>query len=44
METEPLITWYLERDKLVQINGMGSPDSVTARLIRAIDHRREKGH
>ena len=43
-QTEPLITWYLERDKLVQINGMGSPDAVTARLIRAIDHRRERGH
>jgi adenylate kinase len=44
VETAPLIQWYLERDKLVQINGLGSPDSVTARLIRAIDHRRDKGH
>jgi adenylate kinase len=41
-ETEPLITWYLERDKLVQITGMGPPDAVTARLIRAIDHRRAR--
>jgi len=41
-ETAPLIAWYLERDKLVQVNGMGSPDAVTTRLIRAIDHRRDR--
>lgn len=41
-ETAPLIAWYLERDKLVQVNGMGSPDVVTTRLIRAIDHRRDR--
>jgi adenylate kinase len=40
-ETEPLISWYLERDKLVAIDGMGTPDEVTARLVRAIDGRRE---
>jgi hypothetical protein len=28
----------------VQINGLGSPDTVTARVIRAIDHRRDRGH
>jgi adenylate kinase len=42
-ETEPLIAWYLERDKLLQVSGMGSPDDVTVRLIRGIDHRRERG-
>ena len=36
VETEPLITWYLERDKLVQINGMVSPDAVTARFENAL--------
>lgn len=41
-ETEPLIAWYLERDKLLQVNGMGSPDEVTARLVRGIDHRRDR--
>src|SRR4051812_42843278 len=41
-ETEPLIAWYLERDKLLQVNGMGSPDEVAARLIRGIDHRRDR--
>jgi len=40
-QTEPLITWYLERDKLVSIDGLGSPDEVTARLVRAIDRRRD---
>ena len=39
-QTEPLIEWYLERDMLVQIDGLGSQDEVTARLVRAIDHRR----
>jgi adenylate kinase len=39
-QTEPLIAWYLERDKLVAVDGMGSPDEVTARLVRAIDRRR----
>ncbi len=39
-ETEPIITWYLERDMLVTIDGTGSADDVTARLMRAIDKRR----
>ncbi|HEX2038298.1 MAG TPA: adenylate kinase [Acidimicrobiales bacterium] len=43
-QTEPLIAWYLERDKLVAVDGMGSPDDVTARLVRAIDRRRATAH
>ncbi|HZQ28272.1 MAG TPA: adenylate kinase [Acidimicrobiales bacterium] len=43
-QTEPLITWYLERDKLVSIDGMGTPDDVTNRLVRSIDRRRDHGH
>lgn len=39
-QTEPLIAWYLERDKLVAVDGMGTHDEVTARLTRAIDRRR----
>lgn len=39
-QTEPLIAWYLERDKLVAVDGMGTPDEVTSRLVRAIDRRR----
>ena len=38
-ETEPLIAWYLSRDKLVTVDGLGVPDVVTRRLVRAIDGR-----
>lgn len=40
-QTEPLISWYLERDILVAVDGMGHPDEVTRRLVRAIDARRK---
>jgi adenylate kinase len=39
-QTSPLISWYLERDKLVTIDADGSPDDVSLRVIRAIDTRR----
>jgi adenylate kinase len=39
-QTEPLIAWYLERDKLVTVDGLGSPDAVFDRLVRAVDGRR----
>ena len=39
-QTEPLIAWYLAKDKLITIDGLGQPDEVTRRLIRAIDARR----
>lgn len=42
-ETAPLIAWYLERDKLVAVDGNGIPDDVFSRLVRAIDGRREHG-
>lgn len=38
-ETEPLVLWYLTRDKLVAVDGVGEPDVVTGRLIRAADRR-----
>ena len=38
-ETEPLIAWYLTRDKLVTVDGLNEPDVVTKRLVRAIDRR-----
>lgn len=41
-ETEPLIAWYLAKDKLVTVDGLGSPDAVTHRLIRSIDARRAR--
>ena len=39
-ETEPVLSWYLERDKMTTVDGTGTPDQVTARLVRAIDRRR----
>jgi len=43
--TAPLIEWYLTRDKLAAVDGLGAPEKVSARLIRAIDNRRHRlGH
>jgi adenylate kinase len=39
-ETEPLVAWYLSKDLLVTVDGLGSADEVGARLVRAIDRRR----
>jgi len=38
-ETEPLVAWYLAKDKLAAVDGTGHPDSVTSRLLRAVDSR-----
>jgi adenylate kinase len=42
-ETSPLIAWYAEQGRLVQVDGMGSPDAVTARLIKVIEAARQRG-
>jgi adenylate kinase len=39
-ETTPLIAWYQERDLLEEVDGLGTADEVTSRLIRSIDARR----
>jgi adenylate kinase len=39
-ETAPLISWYAERDLLASVDGLGSADEVTARLIRVIEKSR----
>jgi adenylate kinase len=39
LETAPLIKWYADRGKLVSVDGEGSPDEVTDRLVAAIDAR-----
>ncbi len=39
-ETEPLIAWFLSKDLLVNVDGLGPADAVTLRLVRAIDRRR----
>ena len=41
-QTAPLIAWYMAQDKLVAVDGMGSPDAVFDRLVRAIDGRRTR--
>ncbi len=41
-ETSPLIAWFDERDLLVEVDGMGDPDTVTSRLVRVIDRQRER--
>lgn len=41
-ETAPLVAWYSEREKLVAVDGVGDPDTVTERLVRAIDRRWSK--
>jgi adenylate kinase len=42
VETEPLLDWYKERSLLIQINGTGSPDAVTRRVVGAIDGLRRQ--
>jgi adenylate kinase len=38
-ETEPLVAWYLGKDKLAPVDGQGALDTVTARLLRAVESR-----
>lgn len=39
-ETAPLIAWYEQRSLLTAIDGLGTADEVTRRLVAAIDARR----
>ncbi len=41
-ETAPLLDWYKERHLLVEVNGTGSPDAVTRRVVGAIDALRQQ--
>jgi len=42
-QTSPLIEWYEDRDQLAKIQGVGSPDAVLRRIIRAIEERQGPG-
>jgi len=42
-DTEPLIAWYLAKDLLVTVDGLGTADEVTYRLTAAIDRRTHGG-
>jgi adenylate kinase len=39
-ETAPLIAWYSDRKTLMAVDGMGTPDEVTGRLLKLVDERR----
>jgi adenylate kinase len=41
-QTAPLIDWYRARDQLAAVSGTGAPDSVTRRVIKAIEVRRDR--
>jgi adenylate kinase len=38
-QTAPLVAWYLATDRLAAVDGEGEPDTVTGRLLRAIENR-----
>ena len=38
-QTAPLVAWYLATDRLAAVDGDGDPDTVTRRLLRAIEGR-----
>ena len=40
-ETAPLVQWYKSRGLLTVVDGAGSPDEVTGRVVIEIDRRRE---
>ena len=42
-ETEPLIAWYQTTDLLVTVDGLGTADEVTLRLVDTIDRRTRHG-
>jgi len=41
-QTAPLIDWYQERGQLAPVNGTGSPDTVTRRIVKAIEDHRDR--
>jgi len=42
-QTAPLIEWYESRGQLAKVSGVGSPDAVLRRIIRAVEERRGRG-
>jgi len=41
-QTAPLIAWYREHDKLVAVDGLGTPDDVFRRLVGALEEKRKR--
>jgi adenylate kinase len=42
IQTAPLIEWYEVRNQLARVAGTGTPDTVTRRIVRVIEERRER--
>ena len=40
-QTAPLIAWFAQRDLLETVDGLGSQDEISARLVRSIDRHRD---
>jgi adenylate kinase len=44
-ETAPLIAWYSARGAMMPVDGVGTPDEVTSRLLKLLDeHRAARRH
>jgi adenylate kinase len=41
-QTAPLVQWYEVRNQLARVPGTGTPDTVTRRIVRVIEERRER--
>jgi len=41
-QTAPLIEWYRTRQQLESVTGTGSPDTVTRRIVKVIEERRDR--
>jgi adenylate kinase len=41
-QTAPLIDFYEKRSQLTKVNGVGAPDTVLRRIIRAVEDRRRR--
>ena len=41
-QTAPLIEWYEDRNQLATVNGSGAPDTVTRRILRVVEDRRDQ--
>ncbi len=42
-QTAPLMQWYRARNQLETVPGTGPPDTVTRRMVKVIEARRQKG-
>jgi len=40
-QTAPLVAWYRERHLLARVSGVGAPDVVLGRLVKAVDRSRQ---